>query len=101
MTIKWTFRSSMAFDTAHILKYRGKYKGRGCQLEIMTPKKKTGGFGKQVVAFFADGDERQFNTEEELVAAIEEVRTVKQAAKTDKVTRGAARKAVKNVKKEG
>jgi hypothetical protein len=42
-------------------------------MEIHTPVLKNGEFGKQEIYFFADNDEREFHSEEELIQALTEV----------------------------
>lgn len=69
--IDWQLKLHLAQERVHSRLYRGVYKGRGVQLEIHTPVR-DGVLGKPKVAFFADYDEREFATEEELVAALEQ-----------------------------
>ncbi len=69
--IKWQLGTSLSGDKMHSLLYRGKYKDVGVQLEIHTPKRKNGTFGKEKHYFFINGDKREFRTEEELREAID------------------------------
>lgn len=68
--IDWQLSSSFAFAKEHSLLYRGTYLGKGVQMEIHTPKRKNGTFGKQKTFFFIDGDKRQFETEQNLMEAV-------------------------------
>ena len=68
--IKWSLAMSIAGHKEHVLLYRAEVNGKGVQMEIATPKYKTGEFGKAEMAFFADGDPNKYETEEELVKAV-------------------------------
>jgi hypothetical protein len=80
--INWEMKMHLGGEKMHSLLYRAKYLGRGVQMEIHTPvisdisdygcfKK----FGEPIVAYFIDGDERQFDSEEDLIKAIRGIKT--------------------------
>ena len=68
--INWQLQMSMSGDKEHSLLYLGDYNGVVVQIEIHTPKRKNGAFGKEQRYFFIVDDKREFRTEEELREAI-------------------------------
>jgi extradiol dioxygenase family protein len=73
VSITWKLKLSLSGDKCHSLLYRAEINGRGVQMEIHTPVRKNGEFGKQKVYFFADGEKREYSGEEELLKALGEV----------------------------
>ena len=70
--IEWKLQMSLSGTKRHSLLYRGRYGGKGVQMEIHTPVKKSGGFGRQKNSFFIDDDDREFKLEADLIAAVKE-----------------------------
>ena len=74
--MKWQFSHHISMDDKHIGAYRSKIDGVSVQAEIVTPVLADYGgpkeFGKEEVYFFIAGDEREFRTEKELIAAVKE-----------------------------
>ena len=74
--LKWEFSRHVAASKKHIKAYRSEVDGKGVQAEIVTPVLRDYGgpkdFGKPEIYFFIDGDEREFRTEKDLIAAVRE-----------------------------
>ena len=69
--IKWKMVMSLSMADKHILVYRSTYMRKGVQAEKETPlNPDTGEFGKAKITFYIDGDDRKFNSEQEIVEAI-------------------------------
>ena len=64
LVLPWKLHTSFSGDSHHLL-FRCEYRGRGLQKEVHTPKR-----GSQKVYYFIDGDQREFHSEEELLAAL-------------------------------
>lgn len=79
--INWQLKLHLNGEKYHSRLYRAKYKGFGIQMEVHTPVlKRFDGpkdFGEAETYYFIDGDEREFNTEKELIKAIEKMKVVK------------------------
>jgi hypothetical protein len=74
--LQWKFSGHLAMDKQYIKTYRSEVDGKGVRVEIVTPVLRDYGgpkdFGKPEVYFFIDGDEREFRTEKDLIAAVGE-----------------------------
>jgi hypothetical protein len=64
--IQWQLQCSWA-GLEHALIYRGEFNGKGLQMEIVTG---NWGKGESKIAYFIDGDDRQFDTSEGLFNAL-------------------------------
>jgi len=69
--LEWSLHFSLSQDDIHYLLYRSEHKGKGVQMEIHTPVLKNGKFGKPKVAYFVDGDDKQYENENDMLASIE------------------------------
>ncbi len=70
--ILWKLEMSIGGEKQHSLLYRSEFLGKGIQLEIHTPVKANGEFGKARKTFFIDGDKREFKSEDEIREVITE-----------------------------
>lgn len=69
-TPNWVASTHISMTTYHSALYRDE--DLKAQMEIITPKTKTGEFRDGKSFYFLDGDKREFKTEEEMLDAIME-----------------------------
>ena len=68
---KWQMIHHFSGEKEHGLKYQSNYKGYDIFLEIITPVKKGGGFGKEKRYFYAEEYKEIFKTPQELIEFID------------------------------
>lgn len=65
----WRLSASLSCKKYHVLLYRAVVNGEEVYKEVYTPVRR-GKFGKSTVVYFIDGDDRRFNSEEELLSVL-------------------------------